>query len=572
MRWLALIGIFPLLLNAQTQVTGRVVDASNNLPLAYCSVGVKGSPNGTITNEEGSFSLQVDLTADSITFSYVGFRTRTMVAQAVVERGIIVLARSVTELREVEIVPAGEALYELVARCAKAMRKQTSSKAKVYFEMNTHMDLQPVEVIECFYNASLNGPHIEDLLLKQGRIGIAPMKGRYFVSLDVTKAMSLLDIRGEASKFPMSPFQWTSARAIRKRYDAQQEAYSTDGTRLDHLLLRPRDGTSGAFSVDVWIDSTTAQARSIEMHCTGCRPHPFVVLKPEDRIEHMDMTVRFTFKANGTDAGKLDHTELSYALVYKDDRGTRDVRTTAVMHCFDHGGEFILPEFDYDQGQNDYRKITFQPYDSAFWADSPALVRTDAQERDRDYFAEHGVLTGSTHVNLQKATFFESNYAWWSASKRISLKTLPTPESAKTPTPTSRSSGATVSASQVHLEAQLYLDMDTINGTTRHFSATVFDGFKSFYRLVEEPHTDVFLNIFFDLCEMERRAMEERLVGVSDVARIRSIHAVAVANMQRTTTRYLKETRLGADRSGLKHWNDRVQQALGIDNFSLFGL
>ncbi|HMC98356.1 MAG TPA: carboxypeptidase-like regulatory domain-containing protein, partial [Flavobacteriales bacterium] len=381
MRCAFLLLLVPTPAFAQSIVEGRSVDAETHAPLPYCSVVVQGTTQGTITNADGFFRLAADSLRDTLVFSYVGYARRALPAGALAGGGDVLLDPSVTHMREVEVRANDDRLYQLVARCAQGLRMYAAHPAKLYFEMSTHMDERPVEVLEAFYNVRINGPHVEDLMLKQGRIGIAPVDGRYFVSLDVTKAMSLLDIREAHPKFPMSPFQWTKARALARHYEARYAGSSMDDARLDHVVLEPRDSTSGAFAVEAWIDGTTAQARSIELHCTDCRPHPFVVLKPEDRITSMSMRVRFTFK-DGPAPAPLDHMELDYELGYVDAQGPRHVHTTAVMRPFQHNASFILPLFNYDLTQNDYRKITFQPYDSVFWATSPTLVRTDAQEHD----------------------------------------------------------------------------------------------------------------------------------------------------------------------------------------------
>ena len=211
-----------------------------------------------------------------------------------------------------------------------------------------------------------------------------------------------------------------------------------------------------------------------------------------------------------------------------------------------------------------------------------ALVLTPAaiaQAQNRAFLETHS-LVSRWELDVYKrqdkdharSSFFESNCAWWSADKRISLKSLPAPEEVARPA-SFRSQGAAAPITQVNLEAQLYLDMDTTDSALRTFSATVLDGFRSYYRLPEEVHTDAFINIFFDLCEMERRKMANRLSepGLTG-PRALTIHGQAVAEMQRTTQQYMKEVKMGADRAALQRWNAVVKEALGIDNMAMFGL
>lgn len=567
MRATLLLFLLPLWAQAQTSISGRVVDSYTHELLPYCSVGIRGTTTGTLTNEAGAFALRMDSAGGSVIFSYIGYRQRTVAANELENGGDVLLEPLRTVLPGIDVRPDQDRLYAVFAACARHMRQSKQERAKVYYELDTHMDERPVEVIECFYNALIDGPRIERLDLKNGRVGVAPVDDHYFVSLNVTKAMSLFDLRREHAKFPTTPFQWTNERALRKHYRIELVASLSDGEALEHVRLVPRDSSGTAFTADVWLNEASATVRSIELECRGCQRHPFLPLKAEHPLRDITMRVKQTFRM---DEG-LEHMELDYAMRFSERGTSHAVHTQAVMHVFEPGGAFILPLFDYDREQNDYRKITFQPYDTAFWANTPTLVRTEQQERDREFFAEHGVLTGSTRVAVQRGTLFESNYAWWSPSKRISLKTFPSAATPGAPSKDIQSKGMAIAASQVHLEAQLYLDIDTTAGHTRLFTATVFDGFRSYYRLPDQPHTPVILNIFFDLCEIERRTMDARMRAPGlGLDRIRALHAEAVKAMERTTQLYLKEVRLGEDRQALARWNALVKDALGIDNIALF--
>ena len=62
----------------QTKVTGKVVDEQNE-PVVGATVQVEGTTNGTATNVDGQFTLEVNSGA-RLRFSYVGFKTLTIKA------------------------------------------------------------------------------------------------------------------------------------------------------------------------------------------------------------------------------------------------------------------------------------------------------------------------------------------------------------------------------------------------------------------------------------------------------------------------------------------------------------
>jgi len=563
--------VLPLCGIAQGPVEGRVVDAATAQPLPFCNVGVAGATVGTLTNAEGRFRIDAAGPVAVLRFSYMGYATLELTAGEVARIDAVRMRPVSTVLAGFEVFP-DDALYERVVHAARALDARPPAHARAYFELDTRAGGRPLEVIECFYNAGLRGARIERLDLKQGRIGIAPLGSRYFVSLNTTRAMVLLDPTGRSDRFPRSPFGIGSARRLRQRFSARMVEHGSDAEAVDHVRLEPRDGPHG-FTADLWLSPADDRVLALELACTHCDPHPLIPFGHMRSIDSVDMRFRMTWDRARADA-MPDHIELAYDLAYTNDSGgTGAVSTTALLHLFDPGGAFILPLFEHDGDQGDYRKITFQPYDTAFWVRAPSILRTGQQERDRAFFLQYGFLTGNSAPAGWKArAFFEHNHAWWSPERRISLKSLPPPK--EDPAyPVMRPRGATAPIAQVRLVAQIYLDMDTTGGTFRAFSATVFDGFRSFHHLPEQTYTDAFINIFFDLCEIERRRLVEHLEAPGmDVVRARALHAEAEAAMERTADRYIKDVRLGADRIALQRWNDRVKAELGIDNMALFGL
>lgn len=62
---------------AQQQIKGVVKDAESGAPLASVTIGVKGSTEGTVSDAQGAFTIKAS-PSDSLTFSYVGFITKSV--------------------------------------------------------------------------------------------------------------------------------------------------------------------------------------------------------------------------------------------------------------------------------------------------------------------------------------------------------------------------------------------------------------------------------------------------------------------------------------------------------------
>ncbi|HHJ50191.1 MAG TPA: TonB-dependent receptor [Phaeodactylibacter sp.] len=72
---LLLISLLPLLSRAQTKVTGLITDAESGEPLIGASVIVKDSGNGTVTDFDGNFELNIKTPLPvTLQISYIGFQ------------------------------------------------------------------------------------------------------------------------------------------------------------------------------------------------------------------------------------------------------------------------------------------------------------------------------------------------------------------------------------------------------------------------------------------------------------------------------------------------------------------
>src|SRR3954463_14567223 len=63
---------------AQTNCTGKVMDATTHEPIARASVQIKQSNKGTITNTNGEFNLLLADTANELIISSLGYRPVTI--------------------------------------------------------------------------------------------------------------------------------------------------------------------------------------------------------------------------------------------------------------------------------------------------------------------------------------------------------------------------------------------------------------------------------------------------------------------------------------------------------------
>jgi hypothetical protein len=153
MKYKLITSIFILLTGftfAQTKVSGMVVD-NDNQPVPYANVVFKGTIEGVVTNEDGRFYIESQLTHKVIVVSFAGFETKEVVLPKAVNYDFKIKISDGVKLQEVVIFtgktskknnPALDILRKIWERKRKnGLRQfnqyQMDKYEKVEFDMNT---------------------------------------------------------------------------------------------------------------------------------------------------------------------------------------------------------------------------------------------------------------------------------------------------------------------------------------------------------------------------------------------------------------------------------------------------
>lgn len=113
-------------LGMSTVITGRVFDAKDKTPLAYVNIGIPGKNTGTVTRQNGSFTLAIQqgMDKDSIRLSMAGYRLATIYIHHLLhlkQPVSIFLDQKVAELQEVIVTSR--------ARITRRLGNRTTSKS-----------------------------------------------------------------------------------------------------------------------------------------------------------------------------------------------------------------------------------------------------------------------------------------------------------------------------------------------------------------------------------------------------------------------------------------------------------
>src|SRR5690554_7059170 len=95
---------------SQGTVTGSVIDSETQMPLPGANIIETGTKNGTVTDFDGNFNLDVDVNSGSVTISYLGYENAKIsfsIVNGVANIGQVRLSPDADALSEVVIVGRG---------------------------------------------------------------------------------------------------------------------------------------------------------------------------------------------------------------------------------------------------------------------------------------------------------------------------------------------------------------------------------------------------------------------------------------------------------------------------------
>ncbi|MBU2939987.1 DUF5686 and carboxypeptidase regulatory-like domain-containing protein [Lacinutrix sp. C3R15] len=119
-----------ILVVAQTKISGKVYDEFNE-PVAFANVIFKGSSEGTITDENGTFYLESDATWDAVLVSFIGFTTLDVPLKKKVNYQLkFVLKEETGALDEVVIVTGKQSKKESENPAIAILKKVWENKRK----------------------------------------------------------------------------------------------------------------------------------------------------------------------------------------------------------------------------------------------------------------------------------------------------------------------------------------------------------------------------------------------------------------------------------------------------------
>jgi len=293
-----LISLFCLhFLNAQTTISGKVLDSLTHEPIPFAKVLFLNTSDGDITDFNGEFKVSTHKKVDSIIFSYVGYEPKTLPVPADSEPLFIIINLSPVQLNVIEVVakkknPAFRILKEVNNhRDQNDPRKLDAYETEVYNKLqfdlsNIGDNFEDEDLIKKFkfiadYTDTLHGQHYLPVLLSESisnyyfksspnqkkevitatRVtGIDNLQLGQFTG-DMYQNVNIYDnFIGMFGKDFLSPIAPTG-RGFYKYYLMGMD--TIDMQYCYHLMFRPKRKGDGAFIGDIWITDSTYAVKKV---------------------------------------------------------------------------------------------------------------------------------------------------------------------------------------------------------------------------------------------------------------------------------------------------------------------
>ena len=555
------------------EIEGTIVDARTKLAIPYAKIYNPSISKGTISNLEGYFRLPISAYDNQLFVSFMGYKKQVISLKKEISFYTIYLEEEDRLLSEVVVGPnENDYLYDLVTKTRKN-ESHTRKTGKTYYELKSYHDTSQIELVEGFYTIHLKGCDIEELDLKAGRLALQPYKGRYFASLESSRAITQLKTFDQNFYFPTSPIE-IKKKELKTHFKLGLLAKFVDDQNdsIYHISFEPKKELGLFYYGELWIDKDHETVKKINFKCDSCKKYPFLPIFPSDSIANVQFNITKTFTEID---GEMIFSQIDffYVIDYKSRIGTTNqqnykIVTNAILYTYDFESEFeFITPSKLPENVSDYRKYNATPYNDFFWKFNDEFRMKNQANENESFFQ-----SPNSHTNIsvfkklpnQKTGLFEHPFIQWSTNRILFREFL---------SDTMERPVTNVIYDNYQLKIDFYVDLNTYNDSTNLFSAVIFNPFESFYHLPITKETQCFINIYFDLYEIVRRKFEAELKDESyDLETVKHIYSTYQKALGKEMNTFFKAVDRGTNRVDLEKYNAFVYDNLGIDNLALFGL
>jgi hypothetical protein len=562
-------------ISAQTIFEGCILDKNTKIPLSYATIIFKNNHIGTISNNDGRFKVIIKkkLLSDTIQFSYIGYINKNISCSGMKKNDTIYLTRDVLNIKEVIVIAKdNDYIYKVLYKVIKKYRTLNKIRqSKLYVSLESTENNVPLENVEAFYNSKLslkNG--LIELNLKNGRFG--QNKNFQFYSLNTTDILSDFDIfsRKKSQILPFNPGN-LSCKKLKKIYNLKFEFCSECTNNNVLISFIPKYNDEKYFSGKILLNIENLTVYSIKLLIKNSKTNIF---KPINKNHVVNLkNVVLTISYNPVYPTEIQHILFNYTIDYKT-TNWKTINTKSLFLFYDYNTLFNTPYFTKNiKFQNDYERMFAHSFSNDFWKVNCKLPQNIETINAYNYFKTKGYLINFDNNitdSLKKSLNFPIKF--WNNKNRILWKDL-----------NFNSSDFNIDESDItnvhakktisdfyNIDVLFYLDMFIdINGNTKYITKTIFNTNNSYYFLKHDSNTLTYINLVFDIYEIQKQKMDSLLKNVKNYNKAKDICNNQFEIAKNIVRNLTQETNRGNNISNLVKWNEKINKIIEIDNLLL---
>lgn len=530
---------------------------------------------GTVSDLTGNFKLHNLILTDTLIISYVGFERQKISVDSLLNSQKIWMKEKTNLLNQVNVLPDNSVLINLINNCSKN-QKTTTKTAKSYMMLESKSNNEPIEMLEAYYNGTYSNQNVVELDMKAGRVGVSPIRDHFMLSTETSKAVLKHELYESSSYFPLNPFN-LSKKDLYKSYDLFLTKKYND--ELNHpifvIRFKPKKNSSDYFAGDVWIDSLENQVLQIKMSTKNTTKHPFLPAGRTEKISNVDLEINKSFEKIDGEMF-LSQVDFNYRFMLTSSTGTSyNMHTRVFMEAFNFQEIYDIPFFEFTENSHqDYMKINAYPINSFFWENRNEFQLEDYHQKAADFIEKNAEITNESLFQSHQFNtngFLIFDYVKW-GKKRIGLTKIKSQKENVDPDVVHHHVNANtkLGTSMYNLNFQILLDINESTDSIHILTSSIIDPFSSFFNFPLDNKSLAFMNMYFDLVEIERRKLHSTLIKESNRESVITTYQSGIKNLEKISSEFFRDTQHGTDKKGMTKWNTLINSEIGIDNLDVF--
>ena len=559
---------------AQQRITGRIVDKVSGESLPFVSIAFGNTNRGTVANENGEFSCNLDTSrVKFLTFGFIGYETQVFSFQPPFPL-LVRLQPLPIDLSEVEVLSGHKSwVTDCINAAVKKIKKNRSEfSTKGFFTLETAREGgTPLEVVEAFYQCSVSPKKgIISTDLKNGRFGLSPASGLWFMDVNPTDVIRNLSVFEKSDyKLPLSPFS-LGAKEMNRDFRFFIDSVIHNGqSSVAVIRFVPKIRAGRSFSGTMYIDTVSSDILKLSLNCYQSSAYPFHPIDTSHRISDVDLSFTLVFKDLEKGLKAIDYVRFDYCLKYRSPSSAFTIKSKSLLLFYDYDDFFILPYFISSPGLTDYAKILSIPYNPRFWERNYIIPSTRSALDHSRYFSQNGLMVNYSENNSKILTI-PQQVLYWKPDISLDWKII----GKKNPgwivvggPKNKRPDAEEVCSRKYFMDFQIFLDVNKENDSCYWQSKSLVFLPSSFYELQRDSNALRVFNLEFEITELYRLRLEHRLDSLAsfgcDAGKIIDTYDKLVKQFESMRALYKKEVKRGQDELSYQTWKKRVDLRLG---------